>query len=295
MAVLLGRKARFVVLFKLLIILVFTLTFGFLPPAIADEQDPIIATINGENILRSHLDEARQLLPKNYQAVPIEQIFPALVDSIIDTKLAAADARAKKLHKKKDFQSRMRRIEDQLLQRVILEQVMTRAVSDAEVKQRYDDMARNLADDKEIRARHILVKTEDEAKSIINELDAGVAFSKLAKSRSTGPSGPSGGDLGFFKKGQMVPSFEKAAFALIPGEVTSKPVKTEFGYHIIKVEENRKVEVPSFKSVAEQLRGEISQKRGSAYVEALWKGARVVRFNLDGKLLETKTISPDTK
>lgn len=252
----------------------------------AEDKDPVVAVVNGHKIMKSHLEEAQQLLPRQYQQVPLEQIYPALVDSLIDTRLAAEDARAKKMDKDSQFRAHMNRIEDQLLQRMVLEKEMTQAISDEALKKRYDKMVAGMSNNEEVHARHILLKTEDDAKTVIKELGKGADFADLAKKKSTGPSGPNGGDLGFFGKGQMVPEFEKAAFALAKGETSKDPVKTQFGFHVIKVEERRKAEVPKFDAVADQLRGEISQERGTAYVGKLRSGARVTRFALDGKALE---------
>jgi peptidyl-prolyl cis-trans isomerase C len=245
--------------------------------------------------MKSHIEEAQQLLPRQYQQVPLDQIYPALVDSLIDTHLAAADARSKKMDQDKEFRSRMSRIEEQLLQRMVLEKEMTAAISDEALKKRYDKMVAGMASNEEVHARHILLKTEDDAKAVIKELSKGADFAELAKKKSTGPSGPNGGDLGFFGKGQMVPEFEKAAFAMSKGAVSTDPVKTQFGYHVIKVEERRKAEVPKYDAVVEQLRGEISQERGSAYVEKLRSGAKVTRFALDGKPLEEPKAKPAAK
>lgn len=262
---------------------------------LAEDKDPVVAVVNGHKIMKSHIEEAQQLLPRQYQQVPLEQIYPALVDSLIDTHLAAADARTKKMDQDKDFRSRMSRIEEQLLQRMVLEKEMTAAISDEALKKRYDKMVAGMASNEEVHARHILLKTEDDAKAVIKELSKGADFAELAKKKSTGPSGPNGGDLGFFGKGQMVPEFEKAAFAMSKGAVSPDPVKTQFGYHVIKVEERRKAEVPKYDAVVEQLRGEISQERGSAYVEKLRSGAKVTRFALDGKPLEEPKTKPAAK
>ena len=263
--------------------------------SMAADKDPVVAIVDGHKILKSHLIEAQQLLPRQYQAVPMEQIYPALVDSIIDTHLATADARAKKMDKDADFRARMSRIEEQLLQRMVLEKEMTQAVSDEALKKRYEKMVAGLSGNEEVHARHILLKTEDEAKAVIKDLSGGADFAELAKKKSTGPSGPNGGDLGFFGKGQMVPEFEKAAFALSKGAVSTEPVKTQFGYHVIKLEGRRKAEVPKYDAVVEQLRGEISQERGAAYVDKLRAGAKVTRFTLEGKALEEKPTKPAAK
>jgi len=255
-------------------------------------DDPVVATVNGDKITKSQIEAAYQRLPQQYQQVPMDQLFPALVDSVIDTKLAAADARARKLHEEADFRLQMKRIEDQLLQRVVLEKEMTRDVSDADMKARYDKMVAGLSEKEEVHARHILLKTEKDATQVIQDLDKGGDFAELAKKKSTGPSGPNGGDLGYFGKGQMVPEFETAAFAMKTGEYSKQPVKTQFGFHVIKVESRRKAEVPSMDSVADQLRSEISQERGAGYIEGLRKDAKISRFTLDGKPLTDQKTEP---
>jgi peptidyl-prolyl cis-trans isomerase C len=265
-----------------------TFAFSIALPAFADEHDPVVASVNDYKILKSHLLEVQQLMPQQYQSAPLDQIYPALVNIIIDTKLAAADARARKLHEEADFRARMTRVEDQLLQRVVLQMEMGRAISDDELQAQYKMMVTGLSEKEEVHARHILLKTEDEAKAVIKELDKGADFADLAKTKSTGPSGPNGGDLGFFGKGQMVPEFGKAAFEMDKGKYSSEPVKTQFGFHVIKVEAKRKAKAPEFDTVVEQLRGEISQQRGAKYVDGLREKAKVVRFTLEGEPLDDK-------
>ena len=250
------------------------------------EDDPVVATVNGVKVHRSMLAEAQQLLPPQYQKIPLAQIYPALVDSVIDMKLAAADAREKKLHQNPEFKKLMRRIEDQMLQRSSLQKIMSEGITEDAVRARYDKMVAGKSGAEEVHARHILVKTEDEAKAIIKDLKGGADFETLAKEKSTGPSGPNGGDLGFFAKGQMVPAFEKAAFGMDKGEVTDEAVKTQFGYHVIKVEAKRKSEAPSFEKMEQQLRTELSQEKATTFVAGLRKGAKIERFDLEGKPLE---------
>ena len=248
-------------------------------------EDTIVAKVNGLKIYKSMLVSAQRLLPQQYQKIPLEQIYPALVDTVIDMKLSAADARRRNLHKTGDFKVLMARIEDQMLQRTALQNEIDKALTDEALKKRYNDLIKKSETSSELRARHILVKTESDAKAIIKELNEGADFEATAKNKSTGPSGPNGGDLGFFGKGQMVPEFEKAAFALDKGEITSSPVKTQFGWHIIKVEGYRKTEPPTFASVKQKLETEISQEVSAAYVSALRKLAKIERYDLDGKSL----------
>lgn len=248
-------------------------------------EDTIVAKVNGLKIYKSMLVSAQRLLPQQYQKIPLEQIYPALVDTVIDMKLSAADARRRNLHKTGDFKVLMARIEDQMLQRTALQNEIDKALTDEALKKRYNDLIKKSETSSELRARHILVKTESDAKAIIKELNEGADFEATAKNKSTGPSGPNGGDLGFFGKGQMVPEFEKAAFALDKGEITSSPVKTQFGWHIIKVEGYRKTEPPTFASVKQKLETEISQEVSAAYVSDLRKLAKIERYDLDGKSL----------
>jgi len=251
----------------------------------AANDDPIVATVNGTKIYKSMLVAAQELLPQQYQKIPLMQIYPALVDTVIDMKLSAADARKKKLHETEDFKVLMSRIEDQMLQRTVLQAEMDKALTEEALKSRYDDLISDGRSSVEVHARHILVKTKEEAKAIITELQGGANFEITAKEKSTGPSGPNGGDLGFFGKGQMVPEFEKAAFALEKGKITGSPVKTQFGWHIIKLEDRRNSEPPPFEAVKQKLQTEISQETGTNYVSGLRTEAKIERFDLDGKPL----------
>ena len=248
-------------------------------------EDPVVAIVNGENIYRSSLLSAQKLLPQQYQKMPFDQIYPALIDSVIDLKLSAADAREKKLHESASFKSLMSRITDQMLQRTALQREIEKAVTKDALRKRYEEMVSKAEQSEEVRARHILVKTKEEASTIIKELEAGAGFEALAKKKSTGPSGPNGGELGFFGKGQMVPEFEEAAFGLDKGEVGNTPIKTQFGWHVIKVEDRRKAEPPSYASVEGKLEAEISQEASSEYVSSLRNAAKIKRFDLNGKPL----------
>ena len=252
---------------------------------LAADDDPVVATVNGTKILKSMLVTAQQLLPEQYQKIPLMQIYPALVDTVIDMKLSAADARKKRLHETKEFKVLMSRVEDQMLQRTVLQAEMDKALTEEALKRRYDALIADEKSSTEVHARHILVKTKEEANDIIEQLQNGASFEVTAKEKSTGPSATSGGDLGFFGKGQMVPEFEKAAFSLRKGEFTDTPVKTQFGWHIIKLEDRRKSEPPSFESIKQKLQTEISQETGAEYVSGLRKEAKIERFDLDGKPL----------
>jgi len=247
----------------------------------ADAGNKVVAKVNGIDIKYLDIIEAQKLLPEQYRKVPIEQIFPTLLDSIIDTYLTAADGRLKNIHNSADFKKEMMRIERQLLQRNAITQAINESVTDAALQDAYSKMKIENKGNEEIHARHILVKEEKTAIAIIAELDKGKKFAELAKTKSTGPSAKNGGDLGYFGRGQMVPEFEKAAFAMDKGSYTTTPVKTQFGYHVIKQEDRRARVIPSFAEIEEGLRSQLSQVAGAQYMAELRKKAKIEKFSVE--------------
>lgn len=244
-------------------------------------EDPVVATVNGVEIMRSDVEAARENLPPDYQSVPIEQLFPVLLTSMIDSKLVAADARSRGLHENEVYKKRLATLADQLLERYAVQEVMDAAVTDDRLRALYKERE-DQGDTVELRARHILVETADAAADIIKELDGGADFAQLAQERSTGPSGPRGGDLGFFGRGQMVPAFEEAAYALEDGQYSREPVQTQFGFHVIKVDERRAIAPPTFADSLDDLRNQAAQRASAAYVDELREAATIERFNWDG-------------
>ncbi len=244
-------------------------------------DDPVVAIVDGDEITRSDVEAARQSLPPDYQGVPIEQLFPVLLTSMIDSKLVAKDARARGLHENEEYKRRLATLAEQLLERYAVQEVVDAAVTDDKIRELYKARI-DAGESVELRARHILVETSDEAIAIIKELDSGADFAELAQERSTGPSGPRGGDLGFFGRGQMVGPFEGAAFALKDGEYSREPVQTQFGFHVIKVEERRQIEPPTLADSLGDLRSEAAQAASASYVDGLRANAEIERFNLDG-------------
>ena len=247
----------------------------------ADAGNKVVGKVNGIDIKYLDIIEAQKLLPEQYRKVPIEQIFPTLLDSIIDTYLTAADGRLKNIHNSADFKKEMMRIERQLLQRNAITQAINESVTDAALQDAYSKMKIENKGNEEIHARHILVKEEKTAIAIIAELDKGKKFAELAKIKSTGPSAKNGGDLGYFGRGQMVPEFEKVAFAMDKGSYTTTPVKTKFGYHVIKQEDRRARVLPSFAEVEEGLRSQLSQVAGAQYMAELRKKAKIEKFSVE--------------
>ncbi len=248
----------------------------------ADGHDPVIARVDGDEILLSEVTAAQQGLPEQYRAIPLDTIFPALVDRLVEFKLVAAAGRRENLQDDAEVKARLTELEDRVIREVYMARYMEARVSDEALARRYEEFIGQQSKAEEIRARHILLETEEEAKAVVAELAGGADFADLAKAKSTGPSAGRGGDLGYFAYGAMVPEFSKAAFALEPGTYTDAPVKTAFGWHVIKVEDRRVAAPPTFEQSREQLMAAISQEAVGELIGDLRAAAAIESFNMDG-------------
>ncbi len=259
------------------------------PGAFADQSkadDPVVAVVNGAEILRSQVVAARQQLPRRYRELPMETLFPMLVNGLIDSKLAATEARRMGLHEDPEIKGRLARIEEQILERAFLARRTAGKISEDALRERYRKRVADSDGQEQVRASHILVETRAQAKQVIAELDSGADFAATARQRSTGPSAAQGGDLGFFKRGEMEPTFSDAAFALQTGAITKSPVQSQFGWHVIKAVDRRQAEVPAFEEIEASLRAELSREIGASLIQDLRKGARIKRFKPDGGPLD---------
>ncbi|MCF3934288.1 peptidylprolyl isomerase [Acuticoccus sp. M5D2P5] len=231
------------------------------------QDDQVLATVNGAPITMADVALAYTTLGETLDRVPEGQRDEMVLNLLIDMEILATAAEEQGFEDDADFKARMKYLRTQALREAYMEKVIGEAITDDAVRARYDEEVAKIEPEEEVSASHILVEDEETAKRIIEELDAGGDFAALAEEYSTDPGSKSrGGSLGFFGKGQMVPAFEEAAFALEPGEMTQEPVQSRFGYHIIKVDEKRPVEVPSFEQVSEQIQQVLVRE---AYVEEL--------------------------
>ena len=251
-----------------------------LPPG-----NPVVARIDGTELHLSDVLAARQTLPEQAQKLPLRQIYPVLLDRLVNARLIVAAGRKDHLDQDPEVQRRLRRDED----RLIAEAYVERAIKNGETPQRLEARYRAYLEEKpaqeQVHARHILVKTEAEAKSIIAELGKGADFAALAKKYSTDPAASSGGDLGWFGRNDMVPAFAAAAFALKPGQYTKTPVKTEFGWHVIEVEDRRVQKPPSLADAHDEVSQLLARDILAAKLRELRSAAKVETYGLDGKPL----------
>jgi peptidyl-prolyl cis-trans isomerase C len=264
------------------------------PPAspAAPAGDPVIAKVNGKELHRSDVVASARSLPEPYQQ-QIDQLFPALIERLIDLNLLAAEGRRQNLQDDPAVKAAVHAYEDQQVREAVLDRYLKSKVSDEAIKARYQKFLKEMAPVMEVRARHILVDSEDKANEIIKELDGGADFADLASKKSIDTKAAAkGGDLGYFTAEDMVPEFAEAAFALDKGQYTKKPVKTRFGWHIIKVEDKREKKAPTLEEARSQIESELTQELVGAYLADLRSKATIEKFNPDGSPIKPAAAPP---
>jgi peptidyl-prolyl cis-trans isomerase C len=242
--------------------------------------------VDGTEVHRSEVEAIVRSLPEQYRQVPLPQIYGMLLDRAIDFRLLANAAEEQDLAEDPAVQTALEQARAGVLRDAYVRQQIQEATTEDKLRMRYEELKdeEGFAQE-EVHARHILVGSEAEAKEVITKLEGGAEFTALAGEHSIGPSAPQGGDLGFFRREQMVPEFAEAAFALQPGEHTQEPVQTQFGWHVIEVLD-RRVGTPSFEETEPRLRQELAREIVLALVADLRDDAEIERFNLDGSPMQ---------
>lgn len=260
--------------------------------AVQPEGEVVIATVNGEKIYRGEFEAAFSQLPAQAQQMGMETIFPLLLDRMVDEKLIGIAAAKAIPADDPEVEKQMAALRERIVMQVYFEREVNAKLTDEVLRQRYDQWKEANPGASEVHARHILLETEEKAKEVLAELQGGKDFAEAAKEHSTGPSGPSGGDLGFFTQDQMVKPFADAAFAMEPGAVSAEPVKTDFGWHIIKVEERRQQPQPGFDEMKDQLSQEATQEIAAEMMSGLRVGAEIVTFDIEGNPVPAEEEAP---
>ena len=269
---------------------VFALIAG--SPARAD--DKVLAKVNGVEIKESDVALAEEELAPSLQQMDPATRKDNVLGFLIDLQIVAKAAEDKKVDNTDDFKKRLAFTRNRLLMDSLLASEGKAATTPEAMKKVYEEASKQITGEQEIHARHILVETEDEAKAIKAELDKGADFAELAKKKSKDPGASDGGDLGFFTKDQMVPEFSAAAFALEPGKI-SDPVKSQFGWHIIKVEEKRNRKAPDFEQVKSQIETYVTRKAQADYVGRLREAAKIERMDKPEETAKSDTNKSDAK
>jgi peptidyl-prolyl cis-trans isomerase C len=244
----------------------------------ASASDPVIARVNGVDIKQSDLALAEEDVGADMQAASPEAKREHLISYLADIIMVTQAADKKNLADNPDFKRRLAFLRSKLLMGYELQQEAKTALTDEALKQTYDEAVKSMSGQEEVHARHILVEGEDEAKAIIEQLKGGADFATLAKEKSKDPGAAEGGDLGYFTKDQMVPEFADVAFKMYPGQL-SNPVKTQFGWHVIKVEDKRIKQPPEFEKVKDQIEAYLARKAQSDFIAKLRQSAKVERLD----------------
>src|ERR1700712_833460 len=247
-------------------------------PLRAEDANPVLAKVNGAEIRQSDVALAEEELGPS-----LAQMDPAtkkdnVLSFLIDMKIVSKAAEDKKVENSEEFKKRLAFTRNRLLMDTLLATEGKAATTDDAMKKVYQDASKQISGEQEVHARHILVESEDEAKAIEDELKKGADFAELAKKKSKDPGASDGGDLGFFTKDQMVPEFSAAAFKLEPGQI-SDPVKTQFGWDVIKVEEKRNRKPPAFDQVRSQVETFVVRKAQAEYVAKQRQAAKIERMD----------------
>ena len=251
-------------------------------PVVAEDSadaNTIVATVNGTQITLGHLILARQALPEQYSNYPAEMLFKGLLDQLVQQTLLAQSTSGEVSMRMELEMENQRRM---LLAGAAIDTVMEMNISEVDVRQMYQAEFVNAESGAEYNASHILLESEEGALALVTALEGGADFADLAKEKSTGPSAPDGGQLGWFGPDMMVPEFEQAVQSLEVGAV-SAPVQTQFGWHLIKLNDSRAMAAPSLSQARPEIEMRLRQSGTEAHIQSLVDGAQVTRIE-DGKI-----------
>jgi peptidyl-prolyl cis-trans isomerase C len=265
--------------------------FGLSAPSFAEETK-VVATVDGVAVTEADLTLTLRDLAPQFERIPEEARRTAALQALIEIKLMAAKAKADGLDQTEDFKRQSAFLNERVLHQEGIDKIVQAAITEADIRKRYDEEIAARPAENEVNARHILVKTVEEATKLIAELDGGADFNALADANTTDPSGKGkGGDLGWFGPGMMVPEFDKAAFETAPGSYTKTPIETQFGFHIIKVEDKRVKQPPAFEQVKDQIGAIVLRERYTKVVADLRTAAKVeINDEAIKKMLEAEAV-----
>lgn len=235
--------------------------------------DSVVATVNGTEITLGHMLMVRASLPEQYQQLPDDVLWDGIMDQIVQQTVLSQQDSGEETRR---IQLALENERRALMAAQVIEGIVDSAVTDAAVQEIYDQTYLQADQAEEYNASHILVETEEEAAAIVEELNGGADFAEVARAKSTGPSGPNGGELGWFAAGMMVPEFQAAVEELEVGAI-SGPVQTQFGWHVIILNEKRAQEAPTLDAVRAEIEGQLSQQAVSQKIDELTNAADITR------------------
>lgn len=245
--------------------------------------DPVVAKIGDQEVKRSEVFSFIATLPEQVrQQMPLDMMFPLALDQVLNNRIIGEKADAAQLESDPEVSNLVEQAKDNIVRNVYIERELTKAVSQKELLKAYETALEGFEKVEEVHARHILVKDEETAREIIAKLEQGEAFEELAKQSTDGATAVNGGDLGYFSKADMIPEFSDAAFKLAPGAHSKEPVKSQFGFHIIKVEGKRQRPEPQFEELKPQLEAQLRRDKLNAMLEGWQKAAAITKYDING-------------
>lgn len=256
--------------------------------------DPVVATVNGHTFTYSQVMETKEGLPKKFQSEPDDKLYPVLVNQIVDTYLIAQAAAAAKTADKPEVKKALAKSAENIIAQAFMLDKIKGVITDAAVKAKYDEVIKNLPKEQEVHLRHILVDSKATAEGVIKALKNGEDFQKLAKAKSKDATANKGGDLDWVRKGELPKELADLAFSLKPGTFAQEPVKTDFGWHILMVDQIRDAVPPKFDEVKNEIKGLLTQEAVVALVKELRATAKIELKDKEGKgPLKTEAAAPE--
>jgi len=248
--------------------------------------NPVVAIVDGKEVTRVDVYRFIQTMPANIQQLPAAAVYPMALEQVVNTRLVQNKAEKANVSETEQFKLEVEMAKQQLARNLFLENQVKENISESKLEKAYKEYVKKVPEVQERRARHILLETESKAQAVIDQINKGGDFEALAKELSTGPTAPKGGDLGYFAEGEMVPEFSKQVFSMKKGDVTQEPVKTQFGYHVIKLEDSRTRPVPTIEQLKPALEGELRREILTGLLQDWRKSAKIEQFDINGNPLK---------
>lgn len=249
--------------------------------------NPVVAKVDGEEITRVDVYNFIQLMPPQIQQLPATQVYPMALDQVINTRLIQNKAEAANLEETPEFKREVEMAKQQIARNMYVEKTVGERISEASLRKKYDQLVANIPNVEERKASHILVETKEAADDVLKRLKEGADFNAVAKTESKDPTAAqNAGDLGWFTKDAMIPEFADAAFSMKKGAVSSEPVQTQFGWHVIKLEDVRTQPKPTFDQVREALEMQARRENLESLVNDWRKAAKIEVYDINGDPLQ---------
>jgi peptidyl-prolyl cis-trans isomerase C len=259
-------------------------TGGAIDGVKVEKGNPVVAKVDGKEITRVDVFRYIKLMPANIQQLPAETVYPLALDQVINTRLVQNKAESAGLENDPEVKEQLDLAKQQLIRSVYVQRAVDKQISEGDMKKAYNEYVGKIPAVKEIKASHILVETEDKAKEIIAKLKDGGNFAALAKENSGDPGNKDkGGELGWFSAQDMVPEFSEAAFKLGKGKISETPVKTQFGWHVVKVEDSRDRPKPSYDELKPMIQVELRRQKLEGMLDNWKSAAKIEKYDINGK------------